>query len=187
MISLRKRLYQYRGIIITGLFLVFLFIFFLFVDPTELINFLGVRNSYLVLFFVALVGGTSSFTSSSYYAAIVAFTLSGLHPGLVALIAGTGLFVGDSIFYRIGVWGRDHISGKALRFVEKLSRYVEKKPRWFIQLIIYIYTGFSPFPGDILMISLSFSHFSYKHFIIPGWFGNITLAGIISLAVTLGV
>lgn len=169
-----------------GLVVVALFVFFLFFDPQEIVESLGVRNSYLVLFLIALFGGASSFTSSTYYAAIVAFTLSGLHPGLIALVAGVALFIGDSIFYRVGMWGRDHISGRALRAVQKISRYVEHKPRWFVQIVIFMYTGLSPFPGDILMIALSFVRFPYLSFVVPGFLGSITLAFIIAQAVLLG-
>lgn len=182
----KTKLYQYRGLIGVVLVILALFLVFWFVNPEEIVAALGVRNSYLVLFLIALLGGASSLTSSTYYAAIVTFALSGLHPGLIALVAGTALFIGDSVFYRVGMWGRDHISGRALRWVQRFSRYVEHKPRWFVQIIIYIYTGFSPFPADLLMITLSFVRFPYRSFIIPGFVGSITFAFLLARAALLG-
>lgn len=182
----QTKLYQYRGLFGVLCVLVVLFVFFLVVNPQEIVASLGVRNSYLVLFLVALLGGASSLTSSTYYAAIVTFALSGLPPILIAVVAGTALFIGDSIFYRIGMWGRDHISGRALRLAQKFSDYVEHKPRWFVQILIYIYTGFSPFPADILMIALSFVRFPYLSFIIPGLVGSITFAFLLARASLLG-
>lgn len=182
----KTKLYQYRGVVGVILIILGLVLVFSFVKPDEIVSALGVRNSYLVLFLVALLGGASSLTSSTYYAAIVTFALSGLHPGLIALVAGVALFIGDSVFYRVGMWGRDHISGRALRWAQRFSRYVEHKPRWFVQIIIYIYTGFSPFPADILMIALSFARFPYRSFIIPGLMGSISFAFLLAQAALLG-
>lgn len=184
---IRPRIKHYKGVLWIVSFIFFLFVFFYFVNPQEIIESLGVTNSYLVLFFVALIGGASSFTSSSYYAAIVTFAVSGLNPFWMALIAGIGLTIGDSIFYLLGTWGRNNISGHARMLAEKYAGWFSQKPKRFIQAIVYIYTGFSPFPGNLLMIVLSFARFPYKSFILPVLLGNITLVLVISLGVIWGI
>lgn len=184
---MRHRIYHYKGLFLIFSFFLFLFILFFFINPREIVDILGVQNSYLVLFCIALLGGVSSLTSSSYYAAIVTFTISGLNPFIMAFIAGIGLTLGDLFFYLLGSWGRNNISGYARRLAEKYSSWLLKKPKWVVQTIIYIYTGFSPLPVDILMVILSFARFPYKSFIFPLFFGNITLVLVIAFGVLWGV
>ncbi len=183
---MNKILYHYRGILSVVIFITLLFVVFFFINPQELVESFGVTNSYIVLFFVALIGGTSSLTSSSYYATIIAFTISGLDPLMMALVAGVGLSIGDGIFYLLGIWGRNNISGRAKHLVEKGSRFLLKKPKWLVQIIVYLYTGFTPFPGDILMVALSFARFPYKSFVIAGLLGNITLVLVVVFGVMWG-
>lgn len=166
---------HYKGIIWIISFLVVCGVLFFFIDVQKIVESLGVTNSYLVLFFVAMVAGSSSFTSSSYYATIVGFAGSGLNPFMIALVAGTGLSIGDAFFYLVGKWGRDNISGKVRLLAEKYSKWLTKKPKWLVQIIVYFYTGFSPLPGDFLMVALSFARFPYRSFVVPGLLGNITL------------
>ncbi len=177
---------HYKGIIWIVSFLAILSIFFLFVDPKNIVASLGVTNSYLVLFFVAMIGGASSFTSSSYYATIVTFAMSGLDPFVMALVAGTGLTISDTVFYLIGSWGRNNISGPARVWFEKYSQWFSEKPKIVIQGIVYVYTGFLPLPGDVLMMILSFSRFPIKSFIIPAFLGNITMVLLLTLGVIAG-
>jgi membrane protein YqaA with SNARE-associated domain len=183
---MNTRLYHYRGILSIGIFVALLFVLFFFINPQELVESLGVTNSYIILFFVALIGGTSSLTSSSYYATIIAFAISGLNPFIMALVAGVGLSIGDAIFYLLGIWGRNNISGRAKHLVEKGSRWLLRKPKWLVQIIVYLYTGFTPFPGDVLMVTLSFARFPYKSFVIAGLLGNITLVLVVALGVVWG-
>lgn len=174
---------HYKGIIWIISFLVVCGVLFFFIDIQKLVESLGVTNSYFVLFFVAMVAGSSSFTSSSYYATIVGFAATGLNPFMIALVAGAGLSIGDAFFYLVGKWGRENISGRVRILAEKYSKWLSKKPKWLVQIIVYLYTGFSPLPGDFLMIALSFARFPYKSFIIPGLLGNITLVLFIVLGV----
>lgn len=158
-------------------------LFFFVVDIEKIIAFLGVRNSYFILFFVAMIAGSSSFTSSSYYATIIGFAVNGLNPFMIALVAGVGLTLGDTIFYFLGMWGRNNISGRVKHWTEKYGTWLSKKPKWIIKSIVYFYTGFTPLPGDFLMVALSFARFPFKSFIVPSLLGNITLVVFIVIGV----
>jgi membrane protein DedA with SNARE-associated domain len=171
---------------VTGGVILVLFVVLYFFDPAVFIERVGVTNSYLILFFIALIGGTSSFTATSYYVTIVTFALGGLNPWVMALVAGTALFIGDSLFYLFGTWGRHKISGKVEKTVERFSDWLNKKPDWIVRLVIYLYTGISPFPGDVLMLTLAFSEYPYKKYIAPGLLGNMTLVLLISHLAILG-
>ncbi|MEZ5006902.1 MAG: hypothetical protein R2753_01990 [Chitinophagales bacterium] len=84
------------------LFLVGISIFFVYVKPDEIIKTIGVKNGYMIIAFFALFGGFSAFTSVSFYATVIAFTIGGLNPFLLALVALPGLFIGDSVYYYFG-------------------------------------------------------------------------------------
>lgn len=180
------KFHHFRGLVWVISFIALLFVLFLFVDIQNVLRELGVRNSYLILFFVAMIGGASSITSSSYFATITALALNGLNPIAIAIVGGIGITVGDSLFYALGMWGRQNISGRFRAWTERWSRWLSRKPRWIVQIIIYLYTGFTPLPGDILMTVLSFSRFPFKSFIIPGLLGNITLVILIVIGVLFG-
>lgn len=177
---------HYKGIILVILFIIILFSLFFFFEPHEIVNLVGVKNSYLILFLVAVIGGASSIMSSSYYATIITLAMGGLNPIIIALVAGFGLTLGDFLFYLLGAWGRKNVSGNVRKFIEKYARWLSKKPKRLIQLIVYVYTGFFPLPGDILMIALSFARFPYKSFLFPLLMGNITLVLLISFGVVWG-
>lgn len=58
-----------------AVFLVFLFwtAYLFIVSPQAIIERIGLKNSYLVVFFLALGGGISVFTSSSYFVSVAGF------------------------------------------------------------------------------------------------------------------
>lgn len=150
------------------------------ISPSEIVQLLGVQNGYLVMFLVAFFGGISTFTSSSYFATLFAFGAGGLHPLMIALIAGTALTLGDSLVYFVGSKGRDHIPLSLEVKFEKVSRILARYPQNRIKLLIFAYTGLTPLPADLLMLFLSFLRYPYKKVVIPLLIGNILLAFIIS-------
>src|SRR3989338_1293702 len=61
------------------------------------------------------------------------------------------------------------------------------KPRWFIPVGVYIYTGFLPLPGEFLMVLLALLGISFKRVLIPTLLGNFTLALIVSSSAVYGL
>jgi len=168
--------------VITGLT-----IFLFYVHPARIILAIGVNNIYIATFLLAIIGGVSAFTATSFYAALFAFALGGANPFLLALFSAPGVLMGDLIFWYLGHKGKAIVKPAIWRVTEKLSSWLLTKPRWFIPVGVYIYTGFLPLPGEFLMVLLALLGISFKRVLIPTLLGNFTLALIVSSSAVYGL
>jgi membrane protein YqaA with SNARE-associated domain len=166
-----------RDIIIVGLLVLFIFtwsVFLVYYPPQEIVGYLGVHNTYLVVFLLAAIGGVSAFTSTSFYTALVTISLGGVNPVYIALFASVGLTVGDIVFYIVGRKGKQCVPskyGKHIgRFLQLLKDAGDKK----VVLLIFIYS-LTPLPSDILAIGLALSGFPLKKMVPPLLIGNFVL------------
>lgn len=157
-----------------------------FIGPQSIVEWIGRDHGYAVAFVIAALGGVSTFTASSFYLTIVTFASGGLKPWLLALVAGTGITIGDSLFFYLGTRGREVLEGRMRRFAEELSEWLKKRPAWVMPLIIFAYTGLTPLPNDILTVGLGLSGYPYKKAILPLWLGNITLTFLLALLAAQG-
>ena len=113
------------------------------VGARGIVDLIGVRNGYLVVFLMASAGGLSAATSVPLYATLATFAAGGLEPLLLGLAAGVGLTIGDSLFFLVGLEGRRASSGGLEERLERLSAWFERRPRWALRLAIYAYAGIS--------------------------------------------
>lgn len=151
-----------------------------YLEPEDIISKLGIENTYLAIFAFAIFGGVSAFSAAGFYGTLFYFAHSGMNPFILAGFSAFGVLIGDFIFWYIGVEGRKLIKNEENTYAIRLSGWLKQKPRWFVPIIIYAYTGLSPFPGDILMLALAFTGYRPRDIIIPTFFGNYTLALIIT-------
>jgi membrane protein YqaA with SNARE-associated domain len=183
-VNRKKTILQAVAIMVVIVCVIVLFSYF---DPESLVEEIGSTNAYMIAFFAALFGGVSTFTGASYYATIVGFLLGGLDPFLLALAAAPGLTLGDIIFYRFGKAGHDLLPMSIQERLHRLSEKLNKKSPYLVHVFVYIYAGFTPFPGDMLMLGLSFLEYRVKQFILPLFLGNATLVLVIALLTRLGL
>jgi len=162
------------------LFLLFWITLVFMVSPEKIVETIGAANGYLAAFALALVIGVSSFTSVSFYAAIITFALGGLNIFLLALLGGLGMALGDSFFYYLGFRGKQAIPEKWEKRAEKISVWICKKPPALIGVFIFIYVSFTPFSVDVLTAFLGLIGFSYKKIILPLLLGHIVFITLIS-------
>ena len=100
-----------RGLKRTIIFLVLLvFIIFLitllyFLTPEQIVELMGVRNAYILTFFVSFFGGFSAGGSVSFISLLITLVLGGLNPFYLGLIAGFSLTIGDMIMFYAGFKG----------------------------------------------------------------------------------
>lgn len=153
---------------------------FHFYSPHQIVEKIGVENSYILIFLVATFSGVSSFTSTSHYAAIVTFASGGLNIFIIALLAGIGMTIGDSLFYYLGKTGKESLPLKIKEKIQKVEDWLNSKNKIFVPISVYIYTGFTPLPGDILSVFLGVTNHKFKTVIVPILLGNITLMFLIS-------
>jgi hypothetical protein len=132
-------------------------VFLLFVSPEGIVEAIGVRQGYALLFLVAVLGGVSTLTSSSFYAILITLAAGGLNPLLLGVFGGTGLAISDSIYFFIGRRARDVIErGYIDAWADRLASWLNKKPTWFVPAATYFLTGFTPAPSDLIMLSLAY-------------------------------
>ena len=159
----------------------------MFLDPERVILELGIRNVYAITFFLAIVGSVSAFTAAGYYSTLFAFALGGANPFILALISAPGVLIGDLVFWYFGWSGKPIAEAVYRKPLRSILLWVERQPRSLIPIAVYVYTGLTPFPGDLLMISLAVIGYPLRKILIPTILGNFTLALIVSLSATYGV
>lgn len=151
------------------------------VGAQGIVDRIGVRNGYLIVFLMASAGGLSAATSVPLYATLATFAAGGLEPLLLGLAAGTGLSIGDSLFFLVGLEGRRAATGRLEERLKRLTAWFERRPDWALRLAVFAYAGFTPFPNDVMMVTLAASGVRYR-LILPSLIaGNLTLATLVAL------
>ncbi|MGM5480896.1 MAG: hypothetical protein ACQESE_00645 [Nanobdellota archaeon] len=182
-----KWLKRYSVFLVALLLVVCIYILLALINPTEVVDTIGVRNTYFLLFVFAAIGGLSTFTVGAFYTSFVTFVLGGSHPVLLSLVGGLGLLIGDTLFYFLGYGSRVSLTGVFKRSADRMSVWLSRQKSHIIMLFIFVYSAFTPLPSDILMISLSLVKYPYKKAVIPAVLGNITLLLLLSLMTVLGL
>jgi len=153
-----------------------------YIGPSRIIGILGLENVYLTVFILAIIGGVSAFTAAGFYAALFSFALGGANPFILAAFSALGVLIGDFIFWYLGVEGRKAAEREYNSYLLRFSAWLGSKPKWLAPVIIYAYTGLTPFPGDFLMFVLAFLKYRFRQILVPTLLGNYTLALIVSMS-----
>lgn len=159
-------------------------VFFHFVPPELLVNKIGIQNTYLAAFILAVVGGFSSITGTSLYATLVAFAGAGkVNPLILGVVSGFGLFISDSLFYFVADYGRKIIKRITARWetlFNRIRRWVRIAPDWVVYAGIFLYVAFAPIPNDILLAVLVLSGYSYRQFALYLFLGDLTFTYLLT-------
>ena len=157
-------------------FLVALNAFFYFYGPREIVEWIGVHNTYLLTFSIAVIGGLSTITGTVLYTSMATFAAGGATPWLLGLSGGFGIFISDSIFFFLAQLGLRHVPEKWKSQIDKIRNSVEKYPTWQVLVFVLLCLSFLPLPNDILMVALAMTNVSYKTL------APVILAGSINVA-----
>lgn len=177
----RAKLYGLGAVVV--LILIGWALFFHFFPVSELVEKIGIQNTYLAAFLLAAIGGFSSLTGTSLYAALIALSAGGVNPIALGIIGGLGLFLSDTVFYFVITKIRTliaRITTKYDRIFRKMWRWLYAMPDWVVYIGVYVYAAFAPLPNDILLAVLALSSYSYRQFV---WFllaGDLTMALILT-------
>jgi hypothetical protein len=150
------------------------------VGPERIVGFVGVENAYLVAFLLATVGGLSSVTGVSVITAIAAFSSGGASPILLGLSAGAGIFLSDSAFFLLAIYGRNLASGSWQRGMARFAAWARRMPDWVVALGTYVYISFTPLPNDALMLALAAAGYRYGQIAPILLLGGITHATVVA-------
>ncbi len=173
--------------LIVLIFIIFWSLLMLIVGPDEIVDRIGVKNGYILVFLAAAFGGASTISSASFYATIFTLASGGLNPIALGIIAGLGVTIGDSLFFYFGKKGRDIAPERIQARIDELTHWLKERKDPQIQIFAYAYAGFVPLPNEVLTISISLSGYQFRKIILPILLGNITLMSIIAYLATLDI
>jgi hypothetical protein len=163
-------------------------LFLFIVSPQEVVQRVGIENSYLILFLLGLVGGVSVLTSGSFYASVLAFAGEGATPYLLGIAGGIGLLLSDAVFYYLVLYGKTTLKGGMLKRLEvRLEKVLQKLPAPLMLGGVFAYS-ILPLPSDLLMAALALSGIPFLRFALILFAGNtaaITLIATLSMGLDL--
>lgn len=153
-----------------------------FFGSERIVEMIGIKNGYLIMFLIALFGGVSSFTGATYPATIFTLASGGLDPLLLALTSAAGVSVGDTFYFVLARKGSYVLKkeGKINQYVTKLRHWLDGKAKVLIGIVVYAYAAFTPLPNDILCVAMGLTRQSYLLIITALVLGNFTLTLIIA-------
>lgn len=183
MIMKRTSLYKFIAVVV---FIAFWSFVLIFVDPQKVVISLGVNNSLALIFLIATMGGVSTLTSFSFYSTLITLAVGGVNPFLLGIVGGIGITIGDSLFYYLGKSGRRALYGKPKEWAKHISTWLNSKPKWVVPVFTFAYSGMTPFPNDILAVSLGLSGRRYRSIVIPLLLGNVFLTILVAYLASQG-
>ena len=154
--------------------------------PEEIVERLGLSNSYIVTFLLSMISAFTSVTTFSAYPAIVTLALGEMDPLSLGLVAGAGIAIGDILFFYFGYTVRGITTEKFKKKLTRVLEKVKKRSDLLIQFIIYIYVAFTPFPNNLLTGSLALIGYPFKKVVVPLVLGDITLPVVVAYIVYSG-
>lgn len=146
------------------------------ISPEEIVSAIGVQNTYLVVFLLATIGGLSTVTGTSLFAALATFASGGADPWLLGLVGGLGIFISDSVFFLVAHHGARALPKKPNGIRDRLAHTFKRIPQWALAGGVYAYVGITPLPNDILMGALALARIPYRSIVVPLLAGSITIA-----------
>lgn len=170
-----EKLKKHKTIISIAILLLAWGAFFLLVDPVELVEKIGVENTYIIVFLMAVFGGLSTITGSSFFVTVATFASSGADPLLLGLSGGLGIFISDIVFFFLAKYGVKAFEEKSRKVSSLITRVMDKLTPAGVLAGTYLYLGFTPLPNDLLMIALALSGMSFKRLMPVLFLGSITV------------
>lgn len=155
--------------------------------PKELVDMIGVENGYILIFLIAAFGGLSSVSSAVYYTTLFTLAAGGANPLLLGVLCGIAITIGDSAYFFFGESIRGIAPKRLHKILDKITHWIEKRPDWAAPLLVFIYTGFTPLPNDVLTVPLALAGVKYRKIWYALLLGNVVLMTILAYAAAYGV
>lgn len=172
-------------LVVTLVIMIASIILIIYFGPENIIKMLGIENTYLFIFFFAILDGVSFLSSASFFG-ILALLSSNLPAIPVIIVSSLGLTIGDIFYYLIGKNIKE--LGKDTKYDEKVVKvrsWFSKFPNRLKFIFIYLYTAISPFPKDVLCLALGITEYPILKVVVPMFLGNATFVAILIYVVTL--
>lgn len=146
--------------------------FFFYITPTELINFIGIKNAYILMYVIALLGGMTTFNTVPYIPLLLLLASAGVNPLLLGLSSAFGVITGDAFSYFIGKQGAAIFPQKIRTLFMSIKNFAQKHPKLF-PVICFLYGSISPLSNDFISIPAGMARISYIRVMIPLALGNM--------------
>ncbi len=169
------------------LFMVGLVALYIFYSPKEMILRLGVRNSFIIAFFISIVGAFTSMTKFSAYPMIIALVGGGLNFFHVGLVAGLGLAIGDILFFLFGHSARGFTGHRFKNKLDNILARLQRLNTILVQVLIFFYISCTPLPNNLLSGSLAFIKYPFKHVVIPLILGDVAFCILVAWLALQGI
>ncbi len=142
------------------------------VTPETLIDWVGVKNAYLLMFVTALLGGLTTFNTVPYLSMLLLLASGGLNPYLLGFASAAGVMCGDTLSYVVGYHGAKAIPEMLRPLFARINEFAEKYPQRF-PLICFFYGALCPLSNDFITIPAGVARISYLRVMIPLALGNL--------------
>ncbi len=175
--------------ILLAIFIISIVVLLIFVKPEEIVNKIGVNNSYILIFIVSFFGGFSAGGTFSFISVLITLAIGGLNPIYLGLISGLSLTIGDIIMFHFGSKGRELVNYKWDARINKISKVINKR-EWvkkILPFVVYLYIGFAPLPNDFLILLLAAIKYPRKKMNIILALGDFSFALTVAILASQGI
>lgn len=142
-------------------------LFLLSTSPQTIIDYIGVKNGYLVLLLLAFFSGVSPFTGGSYAVLMVTLVAGGVNPILLALTATIGDAIGGTTVFFLGRASRRLAPPGLINRFEKWLLHIHATRPKLIPIIMFVYGSIAPISNDVITIPMGIVNYSYAKVFIP--------------------
>lgn len=146
--------------------------FFFYTSPDAIVAYIGLNNAYFLMFFVAMLGGLSTFNSVPYMSLLLVLASAGVNPFVLGLSSALGVMCGDSFSYFVGHQGAAVIPQKLRVLFTRIYLLAERHPKLF-PWVCFIYGSISPLANDLITIPAGMARISFARVMVPLALGNI--------------
>jgi membrane protein YqaA with SNARE-associated domain len=143
-----------------------------FYPPDRVVELVGARNVYLVMFILAFLGGLSTFTGIPYHWVLMAFAVGGANPYFLGISTGVGVILGDTTSYFVGYGGSELVPERFKHWIAKLFEFGTRHPRW-LPVVIFLYGALMPSSNDVIVIPAGLVKYPFWKVMLPLALGNL--------------
>jgi membrane protein YqaA with SNARE-associated domain len=167
----REKFLKYFGRVVFVSFFLGLSFFIFYSTPEKLVSLIGVENSYAFIFFLAFLGGLTTFTGVPYHPTLVVLVAGGMNPLLGGIVTSLGVMLGDSTSYLVGYHGRAILPTSLQKTLERLLKFFMRYPRT-LPFFFFTYGAIIPFSNDFIVVTMGLARYPFWRVMLPLGIGN---------------
>lgn len=174
-------------IALIAVFLIGWVVLLFLVPPDRIVQQVGVENAYVVVLLLSVIGALGSMTTFSSYPAIVTFAAGGMNIWALGIVSGIGLTIGDAIFYSFVGEVKGLLRGRAKEKAVEVGEWLDRRPRWVIPAVTYVWVGLLPLANNVLTGALALSGYRFRKILVPIFLGNVTFPTGVAYLASIGI